>query len=95
MAFQSALDCLHGFLAQRNALLIHLAAQFHYRMEAFPCHTLRPCQHRLDINQFRPIPVHFQEAPTPFDRIILTVLGWVVQQLNRLANGIAKLHHAL
>jgi hypothetical protein len=57
MAFQSALDRLHSFLAKRNTLLIHLAAQLHDRMDAFPRHTLGPFQHGLDINQLRPIPV--------------------------------------
>src|SRR5262245_21614764 len=40
MAFQAALDRLHGFFAQRNALLIDLAAQLHDQMDAFPRHTL-------------------------------------------------------
>src|SRR5215471_14410776 len=50
MAFQAALDRLHGFFAQRNALLIELAAQRHDRMDAFPRHTLSPFQHGLDID---------------------------------------------
>ena len=57
MAFQAALDRLHGFFAQCNALFIHLAAQLHDRMDAFPHHTLGPFQHSLDIDQLRPIPV--------------------------------------
>jgi len=44
MAFQAALDRLHGFFAKRNALLIPRAAELHDRMDAFPRHTLGPCQ---------------------------------------------------
>src|SRR6516165_4962686 len=40
MAFQAALDCLHGFFAKCNALLIHLAAQRPDRMDAFPRHRV-------------------------------------------------------
>ena len=39
--------------------------------------------------------MQFQKAPAPFDGIILAVVGRVIQQLNRLANGIAERHHAL
>jgi hypothetical protein len=68
MACQSALDRLHGFFAKRNALLIHLAAQLHDRMDAFPRHTLGPFQHGLDIDQLRPIPVQFQNPPTDIEQ---------------------------
>src|SRR5262249_29840708 len=57
MAFQAALDRLHGFFAKRNALLIYLAAQLHERMDTFPRPTLGPFQHGLDIDELRPIPV--------------------------------------
>jgi hypothetical protein len=82
MAFQAARDRLHGFLAQRNALLIHRAAQLHYWMDAFPRHTLSPFQHGLDIDQLRPIPVQFPNAPTPFNGIVFAVIGRVIQQVD-------------
>ena len=95
MAFQAALDRLHGFFAKRNTLLIHLAAQLHYWMDAFPRHTLGPFQHGLDIDQLRPIPVQFQNTPTPFNGIVFAVIGRVIQQMDGFANLVGKLHHAV
>src|SRR5207248_9247743 len=34
-------------------------------------------------------------SPTAFNRIVLAVIGRVIQQLERLADGIGKLHHAM
>ena len=95
MAFQSALDRLHGFFAKRNALLIHLAAELDDGMDAFPRHTLGPFQHCLDIDQLRPIPVQFQNTPTPFNWIVFAVIGRVIQQVDWFANLVGKLHHAV
>lgn len=80
MALQSPLARSHGVLAKRNAPLVLLAAQLHDRRDAFPRHTLGPRQHRLDIEQLRPIPVQFQNPPAPFNRIVFAVIGRVVQQ---------------
>lgn len=95
MAFQAALNFPHRFLAQRYSFLIHLTAQRHYRMDALPGHTFGPFQHRLHIDQLRPIPVHLQNAPAPLNRIIFAVVGRVIQSLNGLANVVRKLHHAM
>src|SRR2546425_829349 len=86
---------MHGPLAQRHPLLIAFLAELDEWVYTLPGHTLRPLQHRLDIHQLRPIPVQFQDAPTPLDGIILTMVRWVVQQMNRLTNAIAKRHHPL
>src|SRR6266536_3601700 len=64
-------------------------------MHALPGHTLGPLHHRLHIDELGPVPVQFQDAPTPLDGMILAMRGRVIQQLHRLANGIAKRHHCL
>ena len=95
MAFQAALDRLHGFLAQRKALLIHRAAQLPSWMEALPRHTLGPCQHGLDLDQLRPIPGQFHNTPPPFNGSVFAVIGRIIQQVEGFAHGIAKGHHAV
>jgi hypothetical protein len=95
MAFQAALNFLHRLLAQRYSFLIHLTAQRYHRMDALPGHTFGPFQHRLRIDQLRPIPVHLQNAPAPLNRIIFAVVGRVLQYLNGLTNVVRKLHHAM
>src|SRR5256886_2573268 len=39
-------------------------------MKPLPGHLLGPSQHRLDIEQFRSIPLQLQDTPTSFDWII-------------------------
>ena len=95
MSFQSLFDRSHHTLAERNALFIGLMAQINDRVESSPSHRLGPLQHRFDVKQFRPIPMQLQDAPTSLNRIIFTVIGWVVKQLNRLPNVIDELHHPL
>ena len=95
VALQSGFDCPHRALAQRHPLLVHLPAEFNDRVNPLPRHTLRPLQHCLYIHQFGPVPVQFQDAPTPLDRVVFTVVRGIIEQLNRLANGIAKRHHPM
>ena len=92
---QSVFHRPHRPLAQRHPLLVDLPTELDDRVHALPRHTFGPLQHRLHIDQLGPVPVQFQDAPAPLDGIILAVVGRVIQQLNRLANGIAERHHAL
>src|SRR5215510_4226505 len=54
-----------------------------------------PLQHRLHIDQLGAIPMQFHHPPTALNRIVLAVIGRVIQQLDRLADGVDKLHHAM
>lgn len=95
MALQSVFDRLHRGLAECNALVIDLAAEFDDRMDTLPRHTLSPLQHRLDIKQLRPIPVQFQDPPATLDGIIFAVVGWIIKQLDGLADIVGKLDHTM
>src|SRR5215831_19456731 len=95
MAFQAALDRLHGFFAQRHALLRHFAAQLHDRMEALPRPTLGPCQHGLDIDPRRPMPVQCHKTPTPFNGMVWTVIGRVRQPGDGCATLVGTLPQAV
>src|SRR6516165_6008396 len=94
MAFQAALDPLHGFFAQRNALLIDRAAQRHNRMDALPRHTLGPCQPGLAIVSLRPLPGQFHKTPTPFNGMVCAVRGRVLQPVDGVAHLVGTRHHA-
>ena len=95
MALQSVFYRPHGLLAQGDPLLVDLLTEGDNRVYALPCHRFGPLQHRLHIDQLGPVPGQFQNAPAPLDGIILAVLGRVIQQLNRLANGITERPHTL
>jgi len=86
---------MHGPLAQRHPLLVGLPAECDDRVNPLPCHTLSPLQHRLHINQLRPIPVQFQDPPATLDGIIFAVVGWIIKQLDGLANIVGELDHAM
>lgn len=94
MSLQALVDRLHHPLPQRNPFVIDLLAELAHGMEPFPGHTRGPLQPRLRLDQLRPLPVQFQDAPAPLARILCAVIGRGIQQLNRLANAIGKLHHA-
>src|SRR6516165_298919 len=81
--------------AQGYPFLVDLPTEGNDGVHALPCHRLGPLQHRLHIDQLGPVPVQFQDAPAPLDGIILAVVRGVIQQLNRLANGIAERHHTM
>ena len=49
----------------------------------------------FDIAQLGPIPMQFQNPPTALNRVILAVIRGVIEQLERLADGIDQLHHAM
>jgi len=88
------LDLCHRRLAKRDALLIDLVAEMNNRVETFPGHAASPGQHGVGIVEQCAIPMLLENAPAAFDGIVLAVIGRVVEQLNRLAAGIAKLDHA-
>ena len=39
--------------------------------------------------------MQFQNPPTALNRVILAVIRWVIEQLDRFADGIDQLHHAM
>lgn len=75
--------------------MVDFAAAFHHRMHSLPGHLLGLLQHRLGINQLRPMLLQLQDAPTPLNGIILAVVRGIIQQLNRLVDKVGKLHHAM
>src|SRR5262249_35148666 len=95
MAFQSFFNRLHRRLPERNALLVAFAAELDDRMQPLPGHPLGPLQHGLGINQLRPIPLQLQDTPAPLDGIIFAVVRRIIQELNRLVNGVGELHHTM
>ena len=95
MAFQACFHRPHRRLAQRHTFGIHCAAELDYRMHPFPRHPLGPLQHRLHIDQLGAIPMQFHHPPTALNRIVLAVIGRVIQQLDRRADGVDPLHHAM
>ena len=64
-------------------------------MNPFPRHTLRPPEHGLDIDEFGPIPVQFQDTPAALNGIVLAVVGRIIQQLDRFADVVGKVHYAV
>src|SRR5262250_964837 len=95
MALQACFNRLHRRLTERNAFLVDFVAELDDRMKPLPRHPLGPLQHRLGIDQLRPIPVQFQDTPAPLDGIIFAVVRRIIQQLNRLVNGVGELHHTM
>jgi hypothetical protein len=92
---QSLFNCLHFRFIQGDSLQVGLWVYFDDGVNCFPSHTLCPSQHRLLILQLRAIPMLFQNAPTAFYGIVFAVIGWLVEQLNGLANPVGKRHHPL
>ena len=95
IALQSGFNRLHRRLPERDALVVHFAAQFHHRVQPLPGHLLRPPQHRLGIDQLRAIPLQLQDTPTPLNRILFAMVRRIIQQLHRLVDIVSKLHHAM
>src|SRR5215510_3480166 len=57
MALQACFNRLHRRLTERNAFLVDCVAELDDRMKPLPRHPLGPLQHRLGIDQLRPIAV--------------------------------------
>src|SRR5258706_915047 len=95
MALQACFNRLHRRLTERNAFLVDFVAELDDRMKPLPSHPLGPRQHRLCVDQLRPIPVQFQNTPAALDGIIFAVVRRRIQQLNRLVNGVGELHHPM
>ena len=95
MARQSVFYRPHRPLAQGNPFLVDLPTEGNNGVHALPRHTFGPLHHRLHIDQHRPVPVQCQNAPASLNGIILPLVGRVIQELNRLADGSAACHHAL
>src|SRR5713101_3424348 len=95
MALQACFNRLHRRLTERNAFLVDFVAELDDRMKPLPSHPLGPRQHRLCVDQLRPIPAQFQNTPAALDGIIFAVVRRIIQQLNRLVNGVGELHHPM
>src|SRR5882762_10800743 len=95
MALQSCFNCLHRRLTERDALVVHFAAQLDNRMKPLPGHLFGPLQPRLRIDQLRPIPLQLSDAPATLNRIIFAVVRGVIHQLDWLMNGVGKLYHTM
>lgn len=62
-------------------------------METLSSHALGQLQHSLGVDQFGPVPVLFENPPPALDRMVFTVVWWVIQQLNRFADVVGQVHH--
>ena len=56
---------------------------FDNRMQATKSHGLGEFENGLASVHQTPVPVLFQNAPNPLNRIIFAVMRWIVSQLNR------------
>ena len=95
MALQACFHGLHRCLPERDTFVVHFAAQLDNRMQPLPGHLLGPFQHRLRIDQFRPIPLQFSDTPATLNRIICAMVRRVIQQPDRLLNRVGKLYHTM
>src|SRR5467141_1947770 len=95
MALQACFHGLHRCLPERDTFVVHFAAQLDNRMQPLPGHLLGPCQHRLRIDQFRPIPLQFSDTPATLNRMICAMGRRVIQQPDRLLNRVGKLSHTM
>ena len=95
MAFQACCHCPHRCLAQRHACVRHFAAELDNRMQPFPRHSLGPLQPRLSIDALGTMPRPCPHPPTALNRIVLAVIGRVIQQLDWLAAGVDTRDQAL
>ncbi len=77
--FQSFLNLLHCLARKSNTFLVHLLTQVNYRMNSLPGHARSPSQHRFDIGELGSIPMLLENPPTPLNRVVLAVVGWIVQ----------------
>lgn len=79
VSFQSFLNLLHCLARKSNTFLVHLLTQVNYRMNSLPGHARSPSQHRFDIGELGSIPMLLENPPTPLNRVVLAVVGWIVQ----------------
>src|SRR5207245_3977964 len=94
ITLQSGCNRLHRRLPKRDTLCIRFTAQCDDRTHPLPGHVLGPLQPRLGIGELRPIPLQLQAAPTPLNRILVTMVRRIIQQLHRLVHGVSKWHPA-
>ena len=59
-----------------------------------PSHLGRPLQRLFNGVKYRAIPIVFQGSPASLDRIVLAVIGRIVDQLHAQSGGLAELSHA-
>lgn len=64
-------------------------------LDSFPSQAFGPLQQGLHVAQLGSLPMQFQNPPAAFNRVRLAVIGRVIEQLKRLADGIDQLHHPL
>ena len=64
-------------------------------MNALPSHTFCPGDHCWNIAELSAIPVLFEDSPTAFNRIVLAMVGRIVEQLNWFANLVCELNHSV
>ena len=83
------------YSSQRYPGCLDFATQFHHGLNAFPGHAFGPLQPRVDRAQLGAMPMQFQNPPTALKRVILAVIRRVIEELDRLADGIDQLHHAM
>ncbi len=92
ITLQASFYCLHRGLAQRYPFCVDSATQFHHWLDSFPRHALGPLEHRRHIDELGSIPMQFQNPPTALNRIILAVIGGIIEELDRLADDFDQLH---
>ena len=95
MALQACFHGLHRCLPERDTFVVHFAAQRDHRMQPLPGHLFGPFQHRLRIDQFRPIPLQFSDTPATLNRMIFAMVRRVIQQPDRLLNRVGTLYHTM
>ena len=74
---------LHGGLTERHTGTIELRHGSNQRMDATPRHGFDKVEGDLQTIHETAIPVLFQHAPTPFNRVIFAVIWWIIRKLHR------------
>lgn len=64
-------------------------------MNTLPGHAAGPTKHGVHVDQEGAVPVLLQNAPTTFDRVVLAVVGRIVEELDGLPDMVGEFHHAL
>ena len=82
IAFEPVLEFLECFLGDLGTRLEYFFENPHDWGNPFPGHRFGPGDGGRAVDQQRPVPVIFQDAPHAFHRVVLAVIRGIVNQVN-------------
>ena len=92
---QALFDRAKCGLRQSNTAFVRCGDLADERMDLSPGHRAGPPQHILDRTQQGSVPVLFQYAPAPFDRVVFAVIRRQVDQFDLDPMTVRELHQPL